>query len=343
MRMDFSVGMGRNLRIDEVAGHVRVAEESGFSQVTFIDSQNLCRDVYSMMTIGALNSRRVKIGHGVTTPTTRHPSVTANATATIDELSGGRAFIGMGTGFSAVMTMGMKARPVSELRETVLFLRKYMAGQEAEFKGARMHSEWIRKGVPIFIGVVGPRALQTAGELADGVIFSGLHPEVVKWNIEQVHRGAERAGRDPSEIEMWNRTLVYVADSKEEAHGEVASYAGTGLMAKYQVLVRDTPEVADLRRRIEKAEPGLLEEIHNLAKVWNNYEHEKTDASHARVVNQRMVDFMHMTGRPDDICERIEMLAELGVKNVSTTVFTIIDKKGMMREIGDRVIPHFRN
>ena len=51
-----------------------------------------------MMTIAALNTRRIKISHGVTVPYTRHPSVTANATATIDELSGGRAILGIGSG-----------------------------------------------------------------------------------------------------------------------------------------------------------------------------------------------------------------------------------------------------
>ena len=218
-----------------------------------------------------------------------------------------------------------------------------MNGETATFKNANMNSEWIKKRVPIYIGVVGPKSLQTAGELADGVIFSGLHPEMVKWNIEQVHKGAERAGRDPSEIELWNRTLIYVADRKEDAHREVASYAGTGLMAKYQVLIRDTPEVIDLRNRLEKVQPGLLDEIFQLAKVWNNYDHEKTDALHSKAVNQRMVDFMHLTGKPDDICEQIEMLGELGVTNISTTVFTIIDKKGMMKEIGSQIIPRFPN
>ncbi len=343
MKMDFSVGMGRNLRIDEVAGHSQVAEESGFSQVTFIDSQNLCRDVYPMMAIAALSTRRAQIGHGVTTPFTRHPSVTANATATIDELSGGRAFIGIGTGFSAVMTMGMKARPMQELRETIQFLRRYMAGEETEFRGAKMHSEWIRRVVPIIMGSVGPKALQLAGELADGIMFSGVNVEMAKWNIEQVQKGALRAGRDPSDIEMWNRTMIYVAESKEAAFPEVASYAATGMMAKYQALQRNAPEILELRRRLERVEPGILDEINRLADVWDSYQHERTDSTHIKAITQRLVDFIHLTGNEDDISERIDRLGELGIKNISTTVFTIADKKGMMREIGDRIMPNFRN
>ena len=137
--------------------------------------------------------------------------------------------------------------------------------------------------------------------------------------------------------------MIFVTDRKEDAHREVASYAGTGLKAKYQVLIRDTPEVIELRNRIEKVQPGLLDEIYQLAKVWNNYDHEKTDALHSKAVSQRMIDFMHLTGHPDDICEQIDMLEQLGVTNISTTVFTIIDKKGMMQKIGNQIISRFTN
>ena len=155
MRMRFSVGMGRNLRIDEIARHARVADECGFTHLTYIDSQNLCRDVYSMMTIGALNTHRIHIGHGVSNPYTRHPSVTACATATVDELSGGRAFLGIGAGFSALRTMEMhNARPMREFRNVVEFVRAYTRGEEVEYgassatrsgSGANCPSTWHRR------------------------------------------------------------------------------------------------------------------------------------------------------------------------------------------------------
>ena len=148
MKFDFSVGMGRNLRLDEVATHAQVAEDCGFKQMTLIDSQNLCREVYSMMTVAAVNTHRIHIGHGVTNPFTRHPSVTANGTATVNELSGGRAFLGIGAGFSSVMTMGMKARSMDEFRNVIEFFKGYTAGKEVEYDGAMMHSEWSRRQIP---------------------------------------------------------------------------------------------------------------------------------------------------------------------------------------------------
>ena len=344
MKMDFSVGMGRTLRIDDVASHAKVAEECGFSHMTLIDSQNLCRDVYAMMTVAALNTHRIHIGHGVTNPFTRHPSVTANATATINELSGGRAFVGIGAGFSSMMTMGMKARPMSEFRQTVEFIKRYTRGQEVQYDGAEMHSEWSRRQVPVYLASTGPRSLRMAGEIADGVMLLGIHPEFVRWNLEQLEKGALEAGRDCSTIDIWARTLIYVANSKEEARREAASYAATcGCEVYRSLLRRDTPEVEELRRRLERAEPGLIDELKKLYEAFDPYQHEVTDAPHSKAVTQRVIDLFLMTGTPDDVCEQIERLQPLGVNNVSTVLFTIIDKQGMMREIANTVMPHFRN
>ena len=63
----------------------------------------------------------------------------------------------------------------------------------------------------------------------------------------------------------------------------------------------------------------------------------------SNLVTQRMIDSVHLTGKPEDISEGIYKLANVGVNTIATSLYTIIDKKGMMREIGDKVMPHFRN
>ncbi len=338
MKMDFSVGIGRHLRMDQVAEHTRVAEESGFKQITFIDSQNLSRDVYAQMTIAALNTSHIQIGQGVTNPFTRHPSVTANATATIDELSGGRVFLGIGAGYSSVFTMEMKARPLRELREMVDFIRPYMSGKEAEYKGAKMHSEWVRRPVPIYFGSGGPKSLLLSGELADGVICTCVHPEVVKWRVEQVKKGAMEAGRDPSKIDIWARTIVYVSKTKEYARPEVSAYATQG---GHKLLQQS--EFADLRERLESKEPGILAEFKAVRDAYLPYNHERPDAPHGKAATQRVIDFFHLTGEPEEIVDRIHQLAEAGVTNISCVFFTISDKIAVMRKISDKIMPHFRN
>jgi 5,10-methylenetetrahydromethanopterin reductase len=98
MRMKFSVGTGRITDISQAAQLARTAEECGYSRISFPDTPAFNRDVHVMMTVAAMNTHLIHIGHGVTDPVTVHPSVIANATATVDELSGGRAYVGLGAG-----------------------------------------------------------------------------------------------------------------------------------------------------------------------------------------------------------------------------------------------------
>lgn len=93
MKMSFSVEMGRKLNAGEAARHARVAEECGFSHLTRVDQPNLSHDLYVCPTAAALSTHRIQLGQGVTDPLTYHPAVIANATATLNELTGGRAFV----------------------------------------------------------------------------------------------------------------------------------------------------------------------------------------------------------------------------------------------------------
>ncbi len=344
MRMKFGTGLGRNLAMWEIADHARVAEESGFVNATFVDQQNLSRDVYAMMSMAAAATKRLHIGQGVTNPFTYHPSVVANATASIDELSGGRAFLGIGAGGNAPLTMGLKPSPLRDLKEAVAFIRKYMSGEEASYKGGKMHSEWIRKPVPIYLASSGAKSLQLAGEIADGVIIIGVHPELLKWKLEQIEIGALRVGRDPSKIDIWARTLCYVGESKKAAWRETASYTATCVRDAYlSSFSHNTPESAALAERLERIEPGVVDEFKRVYDNFDHYQHEKTDAPHARLVTQRLIDMTMLTGTPEDICEAIEKIGELGIRTVSCVMYTVIDKKGMMREIGDKIMIRFRN
>ena len=194
------------------------------------------------------------------------------------------------------------------------------------------------------MATVGPRSLRMTGELAEGAIMIGVNPTILKWSLEVMEKGAEKAGRSLDDIDKWARTMIYVAPSKEAARREVASYAATCACEMYRSLLRrNTPEVEDLRDRMEEVQPGIVEEIKAVYDAFEPYEHERTDAPHSSAVSQRVIDTFLLTGTPDDIGEEIEKLHPLGIDNVSTVLFSIIDKRGMMREISDKVMPYFRN
>ena len=109
---------------------------------------------------------------------------------------------------------------------------------------------------------------------------------------------------------------------------------------------RDDPDVEELRRSLEQSEPGSVDELirdsRKFAEALDPSKAEQVDAPHSKVVSQRLIDFFHLSGTAEDVCERIDKLGQLGVKTISMTVYTLIDKKGMIREVGDKIIPHFR-
>ncbi len=343
MKMNFCVGTGAEPDISLIADIARATEESGFDYMTLVDSPTKTLDVHLMTTIAAQNTKRISIGQGVVDPMTYHPMTIANLAASFDALSGGRAFIGIGSGNP--MSKGRPQAKLQDMRDAIAFIRRYMIGEEAEYNGAKLQSQWIKTPVPIYMSAHGPRALELAGEIADGVIFLCIHPVYVKWQLELIARGAERAGRDPSTVDTWARCMVYVTPNKEDARRETSAYPSS-YAGLWRVLVRDIPEVEDLRQRMEKAEPGLVDELIKDTKAFDKAldrrQGERLDAPHSKVVTRRLIDFFHFSGKEDDIIEQVNNLAGLGVKTISMTTYTLVDKIGMVKEVGDKIIPHFQ-
>ena len=348
--MDFGVGLGAELRFDEVADHTRVADECGFSHITFVDQSNVSRECLGQMAIAAENSRRAHIGQGVIDPIMYHPAVIGNFSASLREMTGGRAFIGLGAGSpSAGKAIGRPAGLKAQ-RETVAFLKKFTAGEDAELWGNTWHSEWIRNSpwnghtMEVWMGPLGPRAMQLAGEVADQIwMFGAGSPAWIKWNLDQIATGAERAGRDPSKIKTWARTEVYVCNNKAEAVHEAASYASSCVEGLWlSALSWNRPEAADLYNRLEKENAGIVEEIKNVHDNFNPYEHESILAAHKQHATQRIIDMVNLTGSPEEIRDRIHELDQLGLYGVSCVQYAIFDQKANMREIANSIMPHFR-
>ena len=341
--MDFAVGIGRNESIHEVGDHARVAEESGFKYVTVVDIPFLGREVDSMMTMAALNTTKIRIGQGVTDPVTRHPLVIANATATIDELSGGRAFAGIGTGGPWGKPM-VRPAPLAALREAVTFIKRYSAGDEVEWRGVKFQSEWSRRELPVYIACGAPKACYLAGQVADGVIAtSNADVTTNVWRMEQIARGAESVGRDPAEIDYWVRGMIYLCDDEAEAVREVAGYAVNGAYMLWIQMRQNNPESEALRRRLEKEQPGIMEDCKRVHDAFDPRWLEHPDAPAAKLITPRILRSQHLVGSADQVCEQLQRLEEAGMRTFGTVTYTIDDKRDMMREIGAHIIPRLRN
>src|ERR1700722_15438283 len=119
-------------RMVEVA---QLAERSGFGQIWLAD-ERFYREVYSYLSLFAVKTKSVLLGPCVTDPYSRHPAMTAAAIGTIDELSGGRAILGIGAGLSGFAAMGVvRDKPVRAMAEAIDIIRQLLTGGTVDYKG----------------------------------------------------------------------------------------------------------------------------------------------------------------------------------------------------------------
>lgn len=346
MALQFGIGFGQDSKVHEIGDQVRIAEDAGFTHATFIDMGLVTPDVYVMMTLICANTSRIQIGQGVTDPITHNPAVIANAAATLRELSGGRAFVGIGVGGPYGKPFMRRAK-LAELLEAIRFIKAYTAGEEAQIFGYSWHSEWIRQSqyagleVPVYVAVCGPGTCRVAGEVGDAAFSIGIDPILQRWRKEVIEKAAVDAGRDPEAVDLWVRTQVYLADSKEAAFRETAPYAATCAWELYQVLLRKTPETEELARRIERHHPGLIDEFKAIYDAWDPYYTERIGGPQTKVTTQRVIDFFLATGTVDEVGGRLAALDGMGLKGIWTVLYSIQDQVGMMQAIGRSLIRLF--
>jgi 5,10-methylenetetrahydromethanopterin reductase len=311
----------------------QAAERLGFDLIGLGDSQLLFRNVYVALAVVAGATERVRLGPTVTNPITRHPSVTAQAIASLDELSGGRAILGLGTGDSSAHSIGARAVSPERLVEVARMVRALVAGEEVDFGGPRGTVRWSRRRVPIFFSGDGPRILRAAGAVADGVILGGgLDMETLARSLGQVRAGAEEAGRAFDELELWAFTRVSFGSSRDAAREPMRA----GLAATAQRNFRRDP--------LAKGFPA--EHLPALRRIVEGYafgRHGDTDAGgNARLLEDPglltyMADRFALYGTPEEVREQVRQVGESGVRRLIIAI-TGADPDGLLEQIGEDLI-----
>lgn len=196
-------------------------ERAGFDFLWIPDTPWLAgrwRDVYVHLAACAFATERLRLGPGVTNPLTRHPLATGSAIQAIDEASGGRADLVFGTGYSSAYIIGQKAATLAQMREAAALWRSAFGGLRTTLPGLEVSLEPACPTLPIYMAASGPKALQTAGEIADGVlIMVGAAPGAVAWALEQVEIGMARHGRTRAEVKRIIVVTACVDDDEQRA------------------------------------------------------------------------------------------------------------------------------
>jgi F420-dependent oxidoreductase-like protein len=194
------ISAGRSL--DTALERVELAERLGYESVYVTHIAG--RDSVTLLTAYASRSERVRLGSGIMPIYSRTPVTTAQSFATLDELSGGRAVVGLGVSHRPTVEgwYGQEiGKPVAEMREYVGIVRAILRGEdppqgERWRTGFRFMGYEPRPDIPIYVAGLSPGMLRLAGEVADGVVLWLCIPSYIRDHVvPHVREGRERAGK----------------------------------------------------------------------------------------------------------------------------------------------------
>ena len=179
------------------------AEECGFDQV-WLSNDLFWRSATALLAAAARATERIALGVAVLNPVSMNVVEIAMAATTLQELSGGRFLLGVGAGADEFLEWaGLEPAPaLTRTRRALLELRALLAGEAPEGWRPEGHMRVSAQPVPLYVGAMGPRMLELAGELAYGALPLLFPPEHYAVASAQVRRGATRAGRDPSAVDV---------------------------------------------------------------------------------------------------------------------------------------------
>ena len=302
--------------VTELGAFARQAEEAGFDGVGVLDSQLLERDVFVSMAFAIQATERIRISSAVINPVTRHVSVLASAMKTVAELAPGRVEFWMGRGFSSVQTVGVRPASVGQMRRAVHTMKELLRGESVSFNDSdsRMRHGENDEVPPIFIAAHGPRAIELAGEVADGVLLQvGIDRGSIEVARKHLEAGAARAGRDPAEIEMALTATTIIHEDQQEAM-EMAR----PLCAQRLIETSHEPYL-----RGAGIDPGELEIPQDLRELYPDIPHAE-DWEEAKRLCQfmpqdllaQMCDAIGLIGTPEYCAQRLREAEAQGIKRL---------------------------
>ena len=257
----------RTFELGRVAEYARWAEEAGLDAAW---DWELYRNPFTMLALAAGSTSRVGLGTGIAVTAGRSPFTMANEAADVDELSGGRMLLGIGSGvleFASAFHDKPATKPLTRVSEYIDVLRlgwQYLSTGEAPEYSGEFHSftpppfnPWgsrplARPSIPIYLGAIGPRMLDLVGRKADGWLGYLGTLEMVRDHVRpRIADGARATGRDPAQVELTHDVICVVHDDPEvavaRARRQVGFYVAHPSSDPIVAHAGQSDEVAELR------------------------------------------------------------------------------------------------
>jgi probable F420-dependent oxidoreductase len=330
--MKFGITVKPDMSPERIVSLTRQAEACGFEYGWIFDSHVLWLEPYPMLTLMATNTKKMRLGTCVTNPATRDITVTSSLFATLNLISGGRMQLGIGRGDSSRRVLGKKPVTSAQLGDAVQAFRNLTGGKETEYDGQKARLSWATGGVPpVWVAGYGPKVLELAGRIADGVILQFADPDLIEWCVSFVKKGADAARRDSKKIEIMAAAPVWLSENIE---------VGREHVRWFPALVSN--HVVDLvsRYKPEELPPALTSYIQDRGS-YDYLHHCEVDSSNRNFVSDEVTDRFCLLGNASAHIEKLRRLQRAGV-----TQFNIYlmcgDEEDTLEKYKKEVLPSFR-
>ena len=312
---------------------IELAEQHGFDYGWTYDSHYLWQESVPLLTLAADCTSRIKLGHFVTNPGTREPTVLASAYATLHDISDGRMVMGIGRGDSARRTIGLQPVKMAEFEQACRMIKDLMNGRPVEWNGKELKLEWARTEppIPLYVAGYGPKALAVAGRVSDGVIIQLADPVIIEWIMATARDAAEAAGRDPDALECIVGAPSKVSDDIVACREEVRWFP-----AMVSNHVMDLIEKYGWDSDI----PSELTDFVKTRKGYDYKDHSRVGAKHGEFVTDEICERFSVIGSVDQCTKKLRELEAVGVDQFNIYLMTH-GQEETLEAYGREIMPQF--
>ncbi len=310
-----------------------LAEQQGFEYGWTYDSHILWQESIPLLALAAERTSTMKLGHFVTNPGTREPTVLASAYATLHVVSNGRMVMGIGRGDSARRVIGQQPVRMAEFEQACRMIKALMNGEKVDWNDKELELTWALKEpqIPMYVAGYGPKALGVAGRIGDGVIIQLADPVIIEWIMATARASAEKEGRDPDALECIVGAPSKVSDDIAECREEVRWFPA---MVSNHVM--------DLIERYgwDSDIPSELTDFVKARKFYDYKDHSRVGAAHGEFVTDEICDRFTVIGSAEECTKKLRELEAVGVDQFNIYLMTK-GQEEVLQAYGSDVIPQF--
>jgi probable F420-dependent oxidoreductase len=312
---------------------MQLAEQQGFDYGWTYDSHVLWQESIPTLALAAKATSTIKLGHMVTNPGTREPTVLASAYATLQDISDGRMVMGIGRGDSARRYIGQEPVAIRRFEEALQMIKPFMNGEKVQWNDRELELVWVRPELPeieMHVAGYGPKALAVAGRTGDGVIIQLADPDIIQWIMATARAAAEEAGRDPA-------ALKCIVSAPSHISGDMA--AARDQVRWFPAMVSN--HVRDLIRRYGadgSVVPRALTDYVPDETGYDYDEHSRVGAKHGAFVSDAICDRFCVLGTPEQAVAKLTELEAIGVDHFNVYLMTE-GQEAILETYGRDIIP----